>query len=314
MLNVKLTFPYPEWPILRQTPQQSGIWGQCHFHINPPPSDRKYDYHFVFNYLLSDVEETWVSPRNIILITPEPATIEGYDKDYLRQFSRVITSQKWLCHCSKVYHQQGLPWFVEKSYDELISMSPYGKTKSISVIASNKLRTRGHKRRLDFAIGLKNHFKDKIDLFGRGVNPFELKWDTLAPYQYTIALENSRFPHYFTEKLSDAFLAFCYPIYFGAPNVGAYFDPRSYTSLRSLHLKKAILTIEAVLSTPDFYHNHLRHICEAREAVLNRHNLFAMIHDFVRSDESKGGIPVKVRLRNKISGQNWKQKILRRVL
>jgi hypothetical protein len=219
MNEVKLTFPYPDWPIERQLPESLNIWRNTRFHINPPSTDQIYNYYFAFNYLCNDLEETIVRNNNIILITPEPATIETYDKKFVKQFSRVIASQRWINHKNKIYSQQGLPWFSEKTYDEVTSMEIQKKTNTISIIASNKLRTRGHKLRLRFVENLKMHFKGEIDLYGRDVNSFDRKWDVLAPYKYTTALENSRFNDYFNDKITNAFLAFSTPIYLEAPNI-----------------------------------------------------------------------------------------------
>ena len=41
---------------------------------------------------------------------------------------------------------------------------------------------------------------------------------------FHVAIENVRQPHYFTEKLLDCFLTNTMPIYWGCPNIGAYFD------------------------------------------------------------------------------------------
>ena len=61
------------------------------------------------------------------------------------------------------------------------------------------------------------------DVIGRGYNSFEKKSDGLAPYRYSIVIENVRESSYFTEKLIDAFLTETVPIYWGAPNIGEFF-------------------------------------------------------------------------------------------
>jgi hypothetical protein len=44
--------------------------------------------------------------------------------------------------------------------------------------------------------------------------------------QFSIAIENVRQRHYFSEKLLDCFLTKTIPIYIGCPNIGDYFDTR----------------------------------------------------------------------------------------
>ncbi len=34
MIRVKLSTNFPDWPLIRQTPDRSGIWGDCRFFIN----------------------------------------------------------------------------------------------------------------------------------------------------------------------------------------------------------------------------------------------------------------------------------------
>jgi hypothetical protein len=60
---------------------------------------------------------------------------------------------------------------------------------------------------------------------GRGYRPFADKADGLAPYRYSIVIENLREPSYFTEKLVDALLCDTVPIYWGAPDIADFFDP-----------------------------------------------------------------------------------------
>ena len=61
--------------------------------------------------------------------------------------------------------------------------------------------------------------------FGRCLNNMPIaasKFDTLRRYKFCVAIENSEDEHYVTEKVYDAFVAGCVPIYFGALNVLEY--------------------------------------------------------------------------------------------
>lgn len=46
----------------------------------------------------------------------------------------------------------------------------------------------------------------------------------LRPYRFAIVMENSNFAGYVSEKLLNAFLAESIPIYFGAEDIGMYFN------------------------------------------------------------------------------------------
>lgn len=91
----------------------------------------------------------------------------------------------------------------------------YPKTKGISIIASGKNETDGHKLRHEAIKAL----GDKVDVYGRGYNPVEYKLDALKDYQYSIVIENEKTEGFFTEKLIDCFVTGAIPIYWGCPDM-----------------------------------------------------------------------------------------------
>lgn len=98
------------------------------------------------------------------------------------------------------------------------------KSKDISLIASAKRSQEGHRLRhalVDWmrAQGIQG------DFLGGGYAPFDKKSDGLAPYRYSVVIENIREESYFTEKLVDALLCETVPIYWGCPNIHEFFDP-----------------------------------------------------------------------------------------
>jgi alpha(1,3/1,4) fucosyltransferase len=54
------------------------------------------------------------------------------------------------------------------------------------------------------------------------------KLEFLQPYKFNIAFENRSLSGYTTEKLVDAMLARCLPIYWGNPQVAREFNPKSF--------------------------------------------------------------------------------------
>jgi hypothetical protein len=283
MITVKLTCP--DWPIARQTPSQQGIWGNYTFILNQ--EKKECDYWVVFEGLPKG-ESAYCPRENTILITAEPPTLKQYRPEFLKQFALVITCRTDLKHPQTIIDQPGLPWHVgrrqknhvnlswSKDYDELSAITHYDKTKKLSVISSTKAFSDGHRLRLDFVSALQNHFGDRIDVFGRGIREIEDKWDALAPYKYHIAIENCAVTDYWTEKISDPFLADCHPIYAGCPNIEKYFTPKALTRIDLLQPEKAIAIIEDCLES-NHYEQSRKEIQESRDAVLNRYNIFPMI-------------------------------------
>ena len=110
------------------------------------------------------------------------------------------------------------PWVMDRNI--------YNKSKLVSMIASNKGYTEGHRRRLRVV----EKFHQKYggdDLYGWGL-PQELdikeKSKGLKDYMFSFACENANYPTYFTEKLTDCFACGTIPVYYGTAGVAQYFN------------------------------------------------------------------------------------------
>lgn len=115
---------------------------------------------------------------------------------------------------------------------------------------------------------LKEHFQERLDWFGRGVQDLgSRKLSGLADYRYHLVIENGSLPHYWTEKIADAFVANCFPFYWGAPNIGEYFDTDSFAPLDLKDHAGAIARIEAAISD-DRWTKSQTALAAAREKVL----------------------------------------------
>jgi hypothetical protein len=297
MIKVKLSTFSTKWQFFRQTPGEKGMWGDVQFFMNDN-SVREYDYWIVYENL-PDIEKAFCPESNVCLITGEPPSKKSYKRGFLQQFARVITCDRRMKHNNKIYWQQAQPWHIgrkqiehrnigfSKNYDELKTMDFLQKAKLLSVISSNKKKIKGHYDRLEFISFLKEYFKDRIDVFGRGINEIEDKWDAIAPYKYHIVLENSRFDDYITEKLSDAFLGEAYPIYYGAGNVYSYFSEDSLTCIDILKPSEAVKKIEMVIEG-NYYGKYISNIRMSKMKVLDEYNLFPTIVDkFINTDKNK---------------------------
>jgi hypothetical protein len=275
MIRVKLSFPYQHWPILRQTPNFSSQWGNYVFFLNDQ-SNQEFDFWVVFEDVPND-DETICNPNNTLLIIPEPPNIKLFSTEYINQFNTVISCIPSLKHPNNILFQQGQPWFVNKSIDELLKDNFIPKTKKISVISSNKKFTKGHQARYDFVKKIKKKFGNEIDIYGRGINEFEDKWDVLSPYQFSICLENSEHNDYFSEKLADCFLSHTFPIYWGCSNLDRYFEEKSFMKISIQNFQESINTINNILNDEHFYESRLPYIIKAKELYLKNYSFFALI-------------------------------------
>lgn len=98
------------------------------------------------------------------------------------------------------------------------------KSRDTSLIASSKRVWEGHRLRHAVVDRIRQE-NLPVDVMGRGYKPFAEKAEGLAPYRYSVVIENLREASYFTEKLVDAALCRTVPIYWGAPDIADYFDP-----------------------------------------------------------------------------------------
>jgi len=109
----------------------------------------------------------------------------------------------------------------------------YNKTKNVSMIASCKQNSSGHKLRHEVYSTFLN-----IDFFGDigGVhNRIDYKLDGLKDYRFSIAIENCQHNFYFTEKLMDCFLTGTIPVYFGCPDIVDYFNRDGMIFIDNIH-------------------------------------------------------------------------------
>ena len=110
------------------------------------------------------------------------------------------------------------PWVMDRDI--------YTKSKLVSMIASNKGYTEGHRRRLKVVQAYVDKF-GQDDLYGWGLThelPLKKKSRGLREYMFSFACENANYPTYFTEKLTDCFACGTIPVYYGTAGVAQYFD------------------------------------------------------------------------------------------
>lgn len=288
--------------LLRQTSGYNGLWRAA----DHPDCNIKHDYQFFVNEYDADVDfvvvrgktlkeklTVNVAPQNIILTTSEPYSILAYPKSYCKQFSLVCSCQDNLTGSNVVYTPPVLLWFagieflpgredIAYDYDDFMKMQMPEKTRLLSVVSSNKVFTQGHQDRLRFVERLKEHFGDRLDVFGRGIRDFKDKWEVLAPYKYHIAIENSQSPYYFTEKLTDTYIAGAFPFYYGCSNITDYYPKDAMRCIDINNPDEAISIIEDAIAN-NAYEKNLEALMSSRRASLENYNMFNIIAENLES-------------------------------
>ncbi len=284
---IRLSYYLSTEPLMRQTPGGAGVWKGHQFVVN----EQALDDPDVWVVLDDVAEEERATPKSgrAVLLTFEPPRTRDYQPAFLAQFDLVVSCHKNLRHSNVRTEYQGLPWHIgmhkgadavdrpafreTMGYDEFLNMPMPEKPKNLSVICSITSRLPGHRARREFVERLQARLGDGIDVFGRGVRPIPDKTDAILPYRYHVVLENSRLEHYWTEKLSDCYLGWALPIYWGCPNIGEYFSPESMIAIDIERPREATDAIEAVMRErlpPD----RLAALAAARALALDRYNTF----------------------------------------
>jgi hypothetical protein len=116
----------------------------------------------------------------------------------------------------------------------------YEKNKTLSIIASNKQMTVGHRIRHQI---IKSRLVD-MDIFGRNYNPIDNKLVGLKDYMFSLIIENDSTDNWFTEKIIDCLVTGTIPLYWGCSNIGDYFDSRGFIMFENMEdFKKIVPTI-----------------------------------------------------------------------
>ena len=178
-------------------------------------------------------------------------------------------------------------WYLGNSFRELNEMPPPEKVRRCSWITSGISRTANHLKRLAFLKLLQDHDL-AFDLYGRDLPDWAKttgriggKWYGMAPYYYNLSIENyADNDWYVTEKLWDALLSWCLPIYYGGSAADKLLPPGSFLRLPSMD-EKGLKYIEEVTATTDAWYEAKDAIAEARQVILHKLNLVNWLSEYV---------------------------------
>ena len=254
------------------------------------PAARDYDWFVVYDDLPKSrgerfpvVREALACPvQNTILMTYEPSSVKFCGDDYSNQFAYVLTSHEpdMLPHAERHDAPPVGKWLYGSVADALRHTSPPEKNAQVCIFLSAKRMSHTlHGKRFAFQKTL-TRLLPELDVYGRGVRYVEKKAECLDRYRYTVAVENHVGPHHWTEKLSDSFLGYCLPFYFGCPNAAAYFPEESFIPIDMDDPQAAANTIREAMAG-DEYRRRLPAINEARRRVLEEYNLANIVGNVI---------------------------------
>jgi len=271
-----------EWTgLLRQTPGGSGIWNGIQFTLDPVD---ECDFLIMLNNRKPTDTRVRCPRENVWAIMQEPYVkylhdwmIEGHEP-----FSKVFTHYPPSTDPKYIPSQPAIPWHINRTFDELIDERIPDKIKAISWVTSKLTFLPGHRKKMAFLDFLRQNARFDIDVFGRGIRYIKDKWDGLAPYKYSLAIENSSGPDYWTEKVADCFLTWTVPIYYGCTNLEEYFPKESFIRIDIDQPEASLEKIEEIIRTDD-WEKRIPAVERARNLVLYKYQIFPYLSELIHS-------------------------------
>ncbi len=280
LVRIDKDWEYPY--IFRQIPNQGNKWGGITFTTEKV---RDCDFLIVFNRLKKKIKINCPEGNKWLFIQEPPVSTYEWLKNSYKYFDRVYTFGEDKVTNNQISSQTALPWHINKTYDELVSLKVddiENKKDKISWVTSNSLTKPGHKLRMDFKDFLLSK-NVELDLFGRGFNPIDDKFDGIAPYKYSLAIENHSVNDYWTEKISDCFLSWTMPIYYGCKNITEYFPKESMILIDPNNKEESLEKIYDSINN-NLWEKNIDYIKKARELVLNKYQIFPWLSNLIKDE------------------------------
>lgn len=189
--------------------------------------------------------------------------LHPYNYVYLLEsyFEHVLTSNRYFAENNEkwLWFPHGGTWIPQDLW------GLHRKTDNVSMLLSDKKQMIGHRLRQAAAGALEKY----IDVF-YNVYP---KYGSLFPYRYQVVIQSERCPGFFDEKIIDCFATGTIPIYWGAPDIGDYFNPDGIIQIHNLD-ELARLDFA---SLEDYYERNL----DAVQANLENAREYVVVEDWL---------------------------------
>jgi hypothetical protein len=191
---------------------------------------------------------------NVLCLLESDLITPTFTDEVLNRFDLILTWRedvlKRIKHSEKFLY--GTTW-VEEFTDTSL------KENKLSFFTSIKLMTSGHAFRHQAFNTVRQIPRSVYDIEIHSIiSPprIDSKNSVLDSYKFSIVMENSSAPNYFTEKIIDCFATKTIPIYWGCTNIGEYFDSRGIITFNNVNELSEIVTN----LSPQIYDDLIQHV------------------------------------------------------
>jgi hypothetical protein len=257
----------------KQTPGSSGVWKNL-VAVN--------DINQATYEVVQDKTNGKFTANKLIFFGREPKHIFYHD----------IPQAAYNFHHEKGNSYMPQTWWVDQTYDELMTNTSTDKQYLLSIIDSGKNGVAGHTKRLEVIDKLHNSDID-LHIYGKtkrykdekylGELPNRDKTKGLLPYRFNLAIENGQTDLYFSEKFCDPILCNTFPIYIGCKQINKFFPEGSYFTINPD--KDIITQVKDILTIPIEQLNYSA-LFEAKDLILNKYNIWDTIHRVIHTGKT----------------------------
>lgn len=226
---------------------------------------------FTNEQILSEKRELVPKSRRVALLYESRDTMSWLYRDaekVISEFEYFFTHERHLLeNFSNTRWIPGNGIWIGNNYGGGIRRIYKNKDRLMSFITSKKQTTTLQKLRVLLADELGNSSQYSVDVFLRSANAFDYIpiSHCLSRYHFSLIIENTRTPWYFTEKLLNCFAVGTIPIYLGASEINFFFNSRGIIqfSNRSQLLNEIIPNL-----SQSFYNLHIDAVADNFERCL----------------------------------------------
>lgn len=300
-------------PLEIYAPAQANRWQDIEFYCLDSSAVREGD---VLVCLNPPQENVVVRVRGALLLLQEPPVI--INRWFARAFEQFdLVAGPWRAEWGMPANffaiHGGLPWNVGLTFDKLVGLPPpYSPSARLIWIGSKYATLPGHRWRLR----LLKRLSEKgvpVEVYGRGFREVPCKFHVMYGATHVLAVENSFFPHYWTEKIADAYLCWAVPFYGGAPNILDYFPASSMVRIDpgEQTIKEICEVVHSELDISK-WRRRIEAVAEARRKVLYEYNILEHMRRLATMLlERVGSSPIRERWIASVHPSLWQRAINR---